>query len=97
MASEAPRPAAERRLTRVYTVLYLGDGVRDVEGLSVAGMNALMELLAAMQLAPWNFADPANGNMPTIPFGPNREGQLTVMIWDQDRILYVTQVQWAGD
>ena len=59
-------------------------------------MNALMELLAAIQLGPWNFADPAAGNMPTLSFGRRSEGLLTVMIWDPERILYVTQVEWAG-
>ena len=80
----------------MYTVKYLGDAVEEVPDLPLAGMNALAGLLAAMQLVPWNFADPAAGNMPTVTFGPNGEGLATILIWDDDLTLNVTKVQWAG-
>ena len=80
----------------MYTVKYLGDAVQEVPDLPAAGMAALMALLAAMQLVPWNFADRDAGNMPTIAFGPNSEGLATILIWDDDLTLNVTKVQWAG-
>jgi hypothetical protein len=48
-----------------------------------------------MSLAPWNFADPQQGNMPTAAFGDGR-GLVTVLILDGRRELFVTKVQWIG-
>lgn len=59
------------------------------------GMLALMEHMAAMALAPWNFADPQQGNMPTLPFGAGR-GLVTVLVLDDRREMYVTKAQWLG-
>lgn len=78
----------------MYRVFYLGEAAEEAANLPVEGMRALLELLAAMQLVPWNFADPAEGNMPSIPFGAH--GLVTVLIWDDDLTLNVTKVQWAG-
>jgi len=59
------------------------------------GMLALMEHMAAMSLAPWNFADQQKGNMPTVPFGAGR-GLVTVLVLDERREMYVTRAQWLG-
>jgi hypothetical protein len=63
--------------------------------LPIEGVLALLEFMTAMSLAPWNFADPQQGNMPTAAFGDGR-GLVTVLILDGRRELFVTKVQWIG-
>jgi hypothetical protein len=54
--------------------------------------------MAAVSLDPWGAAgwEPERGNMPTVPFGPAREGQVTILILDGPRKVWITQVQWSG-
>jgi len=58
------------------------------------------ELMAAVALDPWGVAgrDPnRDGNMPNVVFGPHSEGQVSLLILDGPREVWVTQVTWAGD
>jgi hypothetical protein len=67
----------------------------EADGMLREGMLALMEHMTAMSLAPWNFADPESGNMPTVPFGDGR-GLVTVLILDDRREMFITKVQWLA-
>jgi hypothetical protein len=64
--------------------------------LPIEAVSALMELMAAVSLDPWGAAvwEPERGNMPTVPFGPAREGQVTILILDGSRKVWITQVHW---
>lgn len=79
---------------------YLTDVQRAaVNGLPVEGALAFMELMAAVVLDPWGVAgrDPERGgNMPNVPFGPGGVGQVSLLILDGPRRVWVTQVTWGG-
>lgn len=78
----------------MFTWSYMNELAQEqADSLPPEGMRAFLEFMTAIELAPWNFADPAGGNMPTIPFWGGR-GQVTVLILDYRRLLVVTKVQW---
>jgi hypothetical protein len=70
-----------------------------LDGLPTEALLALQELMAAVELDPWGVAgrDPdRDGNMPNVAFGPRGQGQVSLLILDGPRQVWVTQVQWAG-
>ncbi len=98
MGGQPRSPALRRGLTPspVYAWSFMSPVPQaEADAMPREGMLALMEHMAAMSLAPWNFADPQQGNMPTLAFGDGR-GLVTVLILDDRRELFVTKVQWIG-
>jgi hypothetical protein len=69
-----------------------------LDALPTVALLALQELMAAVGLDPWGVAgvEPGGGNMPNVVFGPRGEGQVSLLILDGPRQVWVTQVQWAG-
>lgn len=83
----------------MYTVGYMQERVREqVDALPIAGALAYMEFLAAVELSPWGLAgrSPGDANMPTVAFGPGGEGQVSYVILEDERQVWVTDVTWAG-
>lgn len=66
----------------------------EAEGLpTVEAMVAFQETVLAITLNPWDIAGHPPNNMPTIGFGSG--GQITYLIMDDRRMVYVTQVLWV--
>lgn len=67
----------------------------EAEGLpTVEAMVAFQEVVLAITLNPWGIAGDPPNNMPTIGFGT--AGQISYLIMNDRRMVYVTQVQWVG-
>jgi hypothetical protein len=94
VGGQARPPALRRRLTSVYSWAFMSPVPQaEADDMPREGMLALMEHMTAMSLAPWNFAEPESGNMPTVSFGDGR-GLVTVLVLDDRREMFVTKVQW---
>lgn len=68
-----------------------------LDALPTEALLALQELMTAVALDPWGVAgrDPERDlNMPTVPFGPHKQGQVTFLILDGQRKVWITQVTW---
>jgi hypothetical protein len=74
------------------------DGAALLASLPTEALTALAELMAAVSLDPWGVAGRSRGeaNMPDVVFGPGGEGLVSYLILDDERRVWVTEVQWAG-
>ncbi|HEV2348077.1 MAG TPA: hypothetical protein VGS97_28580 [Actinocrinis sp.] len=68
-----------------------------LDTLPVEALLAFQELMTAVELDPWGIAgkSPGEPNMPNVLFGPHGEGQVSYLILDGPREVWVTRVQWA--
>ncbi|MFB8003584.1 hypothetical protein [Nocardia sp. NPDC056000] len=72
-----------------------------VEALPRAALVAYLELLATLEVAPWNgppqsAANP-EGAVRRWAFGPGLAGQVIYLVMDADREVHLLLVQWFGE
>lgn len=74
------------------------DAVAQVDELPVPALSAYAELIAFLELTPWEGApyrdDKPDGNMPTIPFGKRAEGMAVYVILEEQLRVVVVSVTW---
>jgi len=81
----------------MFTWAYMSEQHRAaVDDLPAEASLALQEFMTAVVFDPWSFAPQGSGNMPTIDFGPAKQGLVTFLIRDEERELLITQVLWFG-
>jgi hypothetical protein len=82
----------------VYTYDAVPDAVAQVDALPVAALSAYAELIAFLELTPWEGAsyreDKPDGPMRTMPFGKRAEGMAVYVILDDQRRVVVVSVTW---
>lgn len=71
-----------------------------IAALPPEAVRALAEVVAVLELAPWN-GDPQHESNPTAElrrwhFGPNLAGQIVYLILERRREVHVIMVQWFG-
>jgi len=84
----------------VYSYDAVPDAVAQVAELPVHALSAYAELIAFLELTPWEGApyrqDKPDGNMRTMPFGKRAEGLAVYVILEEQRRVVVVSVTWLG-
>jgi hypothetical protein len=82
----------------VYTYDAVPDAVAQVDELPVAALAAYAELIAFLELTPWEGApyreDKPEGTMRTMAFGKRAEGMAVYVILEDQRRVVVVSVTW---
>jgi hypothetical protein len=82
----------------VYSYDAVPDAVAQVAELPVHALLAYAELIAFLELTPWEGApyreDKPDGNMRTMPFGMRAEGMAVYVILEEQRRAVVVSVTW---
>ena len=82
----------------MYTYDAVPDAVAQVDQLPVAALSAYAELIAFLELTPWEGApyreDKPDGSMRTMPFGKRAEGLAVYVILAEQRRVVVVSVTW---
>jgi hypothetical protein len=85
----------------VYKIEIYPDALDQIGALSVAAQRILSEVLAAIQLVPWNGPSASeqnpDGALRRFLFGPEGAGMVTYLVLDDQREVHVVQVLWIGD
>ena len=73
----------------MYSYDAVPDAVAQVDKLPVSALSAYAELIAFLELTPWEGApyDKPDGNMRTMPFGERAEGMAVYVILEEQRVL----------
>jgi hypothetical protein len=83
----------------VYSYDAVPDAVAQVGELPVAALPAYAELIAFLELTPWEGApyrdDKPDGTMRAMPFGTRAEGLAVYVILEEQRRVVVVSVTWA--
>jgi hypothetical protein len=84
----------------VYSYEILPETRDQVDGLPIAALRSYAELIAFMELTPWDAPpyrdDNPDGNMRKILFGANAEGIAVYLILEDQRRVVVVSVTWIG-
>jgi hypothetical protein len=84
----------------VYTYDAVPDAVAQVDKFPVSALSAYTELIAFLELTPWEGApyrdDKPDGNMRAMPFGKRAEGMAVYVILKEQRRVVVVSVTWLG-
>jgi hypothetical protein len=82
----------------VYSYETVPDAVAQVDELPVPALSAYAELIAFLELTPWEGApyraDKPDGNMRAMPFGKRAEGMAIYVILEEQRRVVVVSVTW---
>jgi hypothetical protein len=82
----------------VYAYDAVPDAVAQVDELPVAALAEYAELIAFLELTPWEGApyrdDKPDGNMRVMPFGKRAEGMAVYVILEDERRVVVVSVTW---
>jgi hypothetical protein len=82
----------------VYSYDAVPDAVAQVAELPVHALTAYAELIAFLELTPWEGApyreDKPEGSMRTMPFGKRAEGMAVYVILEEQRRVVVVSVTW---
>jgi hypothetical protein len=82
----------------VYTYDAVPDAVAQVDELPVAALSEYAELIAFLELTPWEGApyrqDKPDGAMRNMPFGKRSEGMAVYVILEDQRRVVVVSVTW---
>ena len=82
----------------MYSYDAVPDAAAQVAELPVPALTAYAELIAFLELTPWEGApyreDKPEGNMRTMPFGKRAEGMAVYVILDEQRRVVVVSVTW---
>ncbi len=82
----------------MYSYDAVPDAVAQVTELPVHALTAYAELIAFLELTPWEGApyreDKPEGNMRTMPFGKRAEGMAVYVILEEQRRVVVVSVTW---
>ena len=82
----------------MYTYDAVPDAVAQVDELPGPALSAYAELIAFLELTPWEGApyreDKPDGPMRTMPFGKRTEGMAVYVILDDQRRVVVVSVTW---
>jgi hypothetical protein len=82
----------------VYTYDAVPDAVAQVDEMPVAALAEYAELIAFLELTPWEGApyrdDKPDGNMRIMPFGKRAEGMAVYVILEDERRVVVVSVAW---
>lgn len=84
----------------MYHVLTDGEALEQVAALPAEALAHYLELLAVLELVPWNGAplhkDKPDSEVRTIPFGPHQQGLATYLVLEEQQRVDMLQVAWAG-
>jgi hypothetical protein len=82
----------------VYSYDAVPDAVAQVDEFPVSALSAYAELIAFLELTPWEGApyrdDKPDGNMRIMPFGKRAEGMAVYVILEEQRRVVVVSVTW---
>ena len=82
----------------MYTYDAVPDAVAQVDELPVAALSEYAELIAFLELTPWEGApyraDKPDGNMRVMPFGKRAQGMAVYVILEEQRRVVVVSVTW---
>lgn len=82
----------------MYTYDAVPDAVAQVDELPVAALSEYAELIAFLELTPWEGgpyrADKPDGNMRVMPFGKLAQGMAVYVILEEQRRVVVVSVTW---
>ena len=82
----------------MYTYDAVPDAVAQVDEMPVAALAEYAELIAFLELTPWEGApyrdDKPDGNMRIMPFGKRAEGMAVYVILEDERRVVVVSVTW---